>query len=121
MRGGRRTSELNDIRRLQESSRRIPALLRTIPAVDAHNRLMSVPDRTLALAVLYLGDQDRRDVLSRLSPPKAGRVTEEFELSSRRRMSLALPASAVETVCSALAGQSVAGASSYIRPRRNKP
>ncbi|TVR68219.1 MAG: hypothetical protein EA427_11010 [Spirochaetaceae bacterium] len=51
-------------------------LVRALPAVDVQNRLLRVRDTDLALAMLYMVEDERNTIIALAGPAKGGRVRE---------------------------------------------
>ncbi len=64
-------------------TKRLLQLGRALTAVERQNRLMATPDRELALSMMYMNDDDRKEFLSVVSSAKRRRIEEELRLESR--------------------------------------
>ena len=94
-------------------------LVRSFKRVDAQNRLMSMADREIALAVMCMEDDDRSYLLSLLSPAKSSRVCEEIELQERLAIGFKQYLKAVEHAIGKLqAPGRTSSIKSYLRPKR---
>lgn len=96
------------------------ALIRALPSVEVHNRLMRVTDRDVALAILHMADSDAAWLLHFLGETKAARVRAEYARIARARFVPEQRAAALRVVEAALRGErAVAGTRSYFRPARD--
>ena len=94
-------------------------LVRSFGRVDAQNRLMSMPDREIALSMICMEDGDRSYLLSLLSPAKSSRVCEEIELQERLSIGFKQYLKAVEHAIGKLRAQGrTSSIKSYLRPKR---
>ncbi len=94
-------------------------LVKTMNPVEVHNRLMKASDRNIALALLYLGNDERNRILSYLSAEKVRRVRDEIALNAKRRISGKHYRLAYDDVLQFLKQQTKQeNLKSYIRPRR---
>ena len=59
--------------------RRIFSIFREGDRIKVENILMTIPDREIAVALLQLERREREEILSLISPAKAGRVREEID------------------------------------------
>lgn len=92
-------------------------LLRTLRPAEVTNRLMTLADREIALALRGLVAEDRENLLARLPAPKAARVREEYEYALRLRIDPAKRRAMVERVVMAVSGRRFdGGVGSWIAP-----
>lgn len=83
---------------------------------------MASPDRDVALAMLYMNDEERDSVLSRVAPVKAARVREELLLQERLQITQDQYEMTVENLVARVSRSSrPRSVRSYIRPRRRRP
>ncbi len=104
-----------------EPYRTILDLLRVLPAVDCQNRLMSVSDRDLSMALIYASDGECDQVLSHIGGGKAHRVRLEIARCRRSRTQRLHHETAVAVVVKTLQGARVTTPKSYYRPSRTVP
>lgn len=103
---------------LDTPDRRLLKLLRSLPASDVQNRLMRITDREIAVALLYLVDEERNYVLSFLGGAKKRRVEEEIEYTDRMRIRYPQYRIMIESVIEQLGGTGGGPVRSYLRPVR---
>lgn len=89
-----------------------------LPVLELQNRLMTVPDREIALAVMYMDDKDRAFLFSVLSAVKQKRIHEELALHARLRISYQQYRLALRRVIEVLIGAGGTGLKSYLKPVR---
>lgn len=95
------------------------SLIRKLTPQEAQNRLLSLGDRDLSLAMMYLSDPDKNYILGFLSPKKARRVGEELALQKNRRITYTRYRTAVNHVIDSLSSEkNKASLKSYFRPFR---
>ena len=98
---------------------KLVSLIRTLPRVELHNRLMVTSDRELALSMLYMNDEDRVLLLKQVTKGKAGRIEEEMQLQTRLRITYVQYRMAIENVIERLTvTKGSPSLKSYLRPRR---
>ncbi len=103
-------------------NQRFVRVLQEMPHVERQNRLMSISDREIAVAMMYMEDRDRNRVLAVLSPVKSRRIQEELRLHERLTIQYDDYVKAVQEVMRRLeSGQQKSRFKSYLRPRRNVP
>ena len=96
-------------------------LIRKLTPQEAQNRLLSLGDRDLALAMMYLSEPDRDFILGFLSPKKVHRIREELSLQKHRRITYTHYRTAVSHVIDSLsAGKNKTSLKSYFRPFRGE-
>ena len=104
---------------MRTPNRSLVELVRRLPKVDAHNRLMRLTDREIALAMMYMENPDRSYLMALLPPAKVRRIREELLLQERLTIRYDQYVSAVQSVLDGLtengSGQRFR---SYLRPRR---
>ena len=100
---------------------RILALLRTLSAVDAQNRLLRLSDQNLALSLIYMADWQHDFVLGFIGPAKQRRVRLEIERQMRSRIVYDSYLRAAQTVIDTLEGETAARQRTYYRPHRPRP
>jgi hypothetical protein len=94
-------------------------LVRTRPPVHVQNSLMTLADRDIAVAMLYI--EDPVPVLIFLSPVKRKRVEEELEFARRLDISYNQYSMIIDRVIEVLEGVSKStGINSYLRPKRRR-
>lgn len=94
-------------------------LVKAMNPIEVHNRLMKASDRNIALALLYLENDERNRILSCLSAGKARRVRDELALNERRRIAGQHYRLAYEDVLQFLRQQNKKESlKSYVRPKR---
>lgn len=69
-----------------EAHRRLLDLVRVLDQITVQNRLMSAPDKDLALAMLYMTGFERDQILRRLSRQKRMRIHEELKRQEHTRI-----------------------------------
>jgi hypothetical protein len=95
-------------------------LIRKLTPQEAQNRLLSLGDRDLALAMMYFSDPDKEYLLGFLSPKKTQRIREELALQKHRRITYSQYRTAVEHVIASLSSaKNKASLKSYFRPFRS--
>lgn len=95
------------------------SLIRKLPPQDAQNRLLSLGDRDLAMAMMYLPDSDRNCILGLLGQKKRERIREELALQKNRRITYSRYRTAVLHVIDSLSSdKNKASLKSYLRPFR---
>lgn len=100
---------------------RILDLLRVLSPVERQNRLMRVADRDLALAMLFMSESERRQVLACVGGGKGRRALDELERFQRSRLEYRLYETASSVVARALAGSgTISTPRSYYRPARSR-
>jgi hypothetical protein len=93
--------------------------IRSLSPVTLQNRLMRVSAREIALALKFLGGDDRAIALRALPAPMVARIREELELSKRRRIEGRDQLVYVRHVLASLVREeALPGISSYLRPSR---
>ena len=93
--------------------------MRSLPSVDAHNRLMRMTDREIGLAMMYMDHADRNHLLALVPGLKARRVQDELALQERLTIRYDQYVAAVNHVVQMLqAGTGEKTFRSYLRPRR---
>ena len=93
-------------------------LIRTLPSIDVQNTLMTLSDRELALAFLYVDETERGYALSLLSPEKRRRVREELILQERLSITPVQYKKTIESVIIKLKLLRRGGSfKSYLRPK----
>ncbi|MBN1799601.1 MAG: hypothetical protein JW822_13580 [Spirochaetales bacterium] len=98
-------------------------LIKTLPRIDVQNSLMTLSDRELSLAFLYMDENDRAYALSLLSKEKRRRVGEELILQERLSITQEQYRKTTESVIIKLRLlRRGGGFTSYLRPKnyRNK-
>jgi Mg/Co/Ni transporter MgtE len=94
-------------------------IVRSLPRTDVQNRLMSVTDREMALAMMYLPDNDRNFLLSYVSRQKSDRVREELRLQEHIRITYGQYLRGITNVIESFRSPGpVKSMKSYLRPRR---
>ena len=100
---------------------RLLKIIRLLPRVTVHNKLMTAVDREIALTMMYMEDPEREYVLSFVSAEKKKRIREELKLHERLTIKYDQYLSALDHVVSLLKNSDQnRGFKSYIRPRRYK-
>ena len=99
---------------------KILAILRTLSAVEAQNRLLRLSDQNLALSLLYMADWQHDFVLGFIGPAKQRRVRLEIERQLRSRIVYDSYLRATKTVIDTLAGEIAVKKRTYYRPRPRK-
>jgi hypothetical protein len=100
-------------------NQRLVGIVRRLPSVEAHNRLMGLTDREIAMCLAYMGDDDRCYFLNLLAPAKAGRIEEERRLQKRLNVRYDQYLKTIENVIRKVEKKGGAESfRSYIRPRR---
>jgi Mg/Co/Ni transporter MgtE len=93
--------------------------IRSLSPVTLQNRLMRVSAREIALALKFLGSDDRAITLRALPVPMVARIREELELSKRRRLTGRDHLVYVRQLLASLVREeALPGISSYLRPSR---
>ncbi len=93
--------------------------VRGMSRIDAHNRLMSLSDRAVALVMMCMDEGDSQYFLSLLSPTKAERVQEERRLLERLNVGFRQYLKTVEHALEVLKVPGrTANLKSYLRPNR---
>jgi flagellar motor switch protein FliG len=93
-------------------------LLHTLPPIQAHNTLMTISDRELALCLQDMNEAEAYRLLSLISPAKKKRVEEEVHLQKRLDISAIQFEKARERVISILASLGRGKEfKSYLRPK----
>ncbi len=83
---------------------------------------MKTGDRDLALAMMFLEDRERGELLERVSSQKAARVRAELQLQERLRIEYRHYLDAVQRLTAELGGSRCARSrGSYLRPHRTRP
>lgn len=100
---------------------RILDLLRSLPEVDAQNRLLRLSDANLALSLIYMADWQQDYVLGFVGETKEQRVRLEVERQMRSRVLYKQYLQAADAVTATLEGSSGGGIRSYYRPGRPRP
>jgi len=96
------------------------ALIRALPAVEVQNRLMGSANRELAMGLALLSLEERREVLSRLSPKKQRAVEEELALQRRLHIEPEQRRRMTENLIARIRGERRSTAQSYLRPRTRR-
>ncbi len=90
--------------------------------VQVQNVLMKTGDRDLALAMMYLEEHERAELLGRVSSRKAARVRAELQLQERLRIEYRHYLDAVHRLTAELGGERCPRSSAgYLRPHRPRP
>ncbi|MFP4643238.1 MAG: hypothetical protein ACLFM0_02660 [Spirochaetales bacterium] len=84
------------------------------------NRLLSLPDRTVALAAWSAGSGIAEELIRAVPGAKQARVREELALLERRRFRSRDARVALATVVSALSDGRRRGSAGYLRPTRGR-
>ena len=96
-------------------------LLNVNSRIDIQNKLMSVPNREIALSMMYMKDVERNNLLTRLSETKAKRVVDEFKFINRVNVKYDLYCVSINRVIKMLQNEKNDGVfKSYLRPKRSK-
>lgn len=98
---------------------RLLQILRTYPAAEVQNKLMTSGDREIALSMLYLSEGDRDFILSFLGQQKSERVREEWIFQKGVRITYSQYLQAVNNILDRfLSSGSGKMLKSYLRPVR---
>ena len=96
-------------------------LLNVNSRIDIQNKLMSVPNREIALSMMYMKDVERNNLLTRLSETKAKRVVDELKFINRVNVKYDLYCVSINRVIKMLQNEKNDGVfKSYSRPKRSK-
>lgn len=98
---------------------KILGLLRLLKPVDAQNRLMRVPDKELALALLYMVDWQQDYVVAFVGASKGRRVRQELQRNEHVRIAYEQYLTATRVVIRHLEGGNATAPRSYFRPVRS--
>ncbi len=105
-------------------TQRLLRRFRALTPVDAQNRLMAIPDRELALSMMYMTGADRELLFSRISREKCRRIAEELLLQEHLKIQYDQYRRAIELVTDRLAPpaneQRPASLRSYLRPTKSR-
>lgn len=94
-------------------------IIRKLTPQEAQNRLLSLGDRDLAMAMMYLSDPDKDYILGFLSPKKVHRIREELALQKQRRITYNQYQIAIDHVVNSLSSSgNKTSLKSYFRPFR---
>jgi hypothetical protein len=94
--------------------------VRRLPAAELQNRLLQIPDRELALAMLYLGDSDKNRILSSMGNSKGNRVGQELSYCIHLRITRKQQEQALLRVVDSLqVNRRHESVKSYLRPVRS--
>lgn len=105
----------------QSASATLLTLISRLPAVHVHNKLMVIPDREVALSMLYMEESQRLRLLAHLGPSKRKRVEEEIRFQERLEIRYDHYRKALERVVGDLSNQeSPRLGRSYLRPKRGR-
>ncbi|TFG65002.1 MAG: hypothetical protein E4H36_01340 [Spirochaetales bacterium] len=91
-----------------------------LSTLELQNRLMALPDREIALSLMYMKDGDRHYLLTVLSAEKQKRIREELVLHARLRIHYNQYRLALDHVVDALKGTGKGNLRSYLKPVRYK-
>ena len=90
-------------------------------SIEIQNKLMSVPNREIALSMMYMKDVERNNLLTRLSETKAKRVVDELKFINRVNVKYDLYCVSINRVIKMLQNEKNDGVfKSYSRPKRSK-
>lgn len=96
-------------------------ILNSLSSIACQNRLMSLKDREIALALYYASENQCQLFLSYLAPKKVKRVQEELNFQKRLAVTKKQYTEAVLLVLKVLeTGESKNHLQSFIRPRQNR-
>ncbi len=101
-------------------------LLSSIHKVNLQNLLMPVPDREIALSMIYMRDVDRNNLLTllsgnKLSGKKSKRIVDELKLISRVNIKYDLYCISIKRIINLLNNIKNDGSiKSYLRPKRGR-
>jgi len=96
-------------------------LLSSIHKVNLQNILMPVPDREIALSMIYMRDVDRNNLLTLLSGKKSKRIVDELKLISRVNIKYDLYCISIKRIINLLNNIKNDGSiKSYLRPKRGR-
>jgi len=85
------------------------------------NRLMRIPDREMALAMMYMEDTDRLYIFSKLSSAKARRIREEIGHNKGVHITYDQYKKTISHVIAGLSGRpKTEKMKSYLRPKRRR-
>jgi two-component system, chemotaxis family, chemotaxis protein CheY len=93
------------------------SILDNISDIEIHNILLSIPDRKIALCLLYMNDEKRNIILSKLIASKSKRISEELLFLERIYIKYEDINSSFRDIGSSLKnGKNTIVDKSYIRP-----
>lgn len=67
-------------------TQRLLRRFRVLSPVEAQNRLMAIPDRELALSMMYMEQADRELLFSKISREKCRRIEDELRLQGHLKI-----------------------------------
>jgi hypothetical protein len=62
------------------------SILRNMTHVDAQNKLMACTDREIAVAILYMNDDNREFIFTFLAQSKIERINEEIKVLKKKKI-----------------------------------
>ncbi|MBN1410655.1 MAG: hypothetical protein JW969_07405 [Spirochaetales bacterium] len=94
------------------------AFIKSMKKIDAHNTLMVIGDRELAISMLYMKDEDRNHILALVSKEKSRRIQDELVLNERLDIRYGQYRMAIDHVIKAMKSKGDRySLKSYLRPR----
>lgn len=102
-----------------DPNEKILSVLRYTSKVRLQNVLMKIPDREIAVSIMYLCPEERENIFALLSPAKVMRIKEELTYQRKLNIRYSRYLKFVDAFLSYFGSSS--GASkrrSYIRPKR---